>query len=63
MPLHIHPWFRNREKACENAGLLQALNSVGYTEKAAAEAAGESYEQIPVALTFKFNGTNYTASE
>ena len=40
MPISIHPYWRDKQKAMESAGLIAALNTVGYTEQVAAEAAG-----------------------
>jgi len=41
MPLSIHPYFRDKQKAIESVGLIPVLNSVGYTLQVALEAAGK----------------------
>lgn len=61
-PIHVAPYFRNKELAEEAAGLIQPVNSVGYTTVVAAEAAGTKAKQIPL-VTFNFNGTISTAKE
>jgi hypothetical protein len=40
MPLQIHPYFRDKEKAMEACLMIPARNSLGYTVQAAAESAG-----------------------
>jgi hypothetical protein len=39
MPIRIHPYYRDKERAMESAGLTPAVNSVGYTVQEAAESA------------------------
>ena len=44
MPFSIHPYFRDKEQAMETAGLIQSLDSVGYTVQVAEENAGTTPE-------------------
>jgi hypothetical protein len=62
MPIHIAPILRNRELALESAGLINAINSDGYTVIKNQEAAGLRPIQVPV-QTFHFNGKPYVSKE
>jgi hypothetical protein len=58
MPFQIHPYFRDKELAMESAGVIQALDSVGYTVQDAAEDAGTLPEPtILVGSNWFFGGT------
>jgi hypothetical protein len=62
MPIHIAPYFRNKEVAMEAAGLIVPINSDGYNAKVSAEKAGLSYKTVPL-LTFNLNGKQSIAKE
>ena len=59
MTIHIHPVFRAREDAEQNAGLIQKLDSDGFIVKKNNENLGATFRQSPKAA-FLFNGTSFT---
>lgn len=62
MPIHVAPYFRNKELAMEAAGLIAPLNSDGYNVAKAQEAAGLKSVQVPL-VTFNFNGKQSSGKE
>jgi hypothetical protein len=62
MPIHTAPYFRNKELALEASGLIVTLNSDGYNQLKAAQAAGQAPVQVPL-ITFNFNGKMTPAKE
>ena len=58
MPISYHPYFRDKQNAMQTAGLIQSLDSVGYTEREAAEDAGTiAPPTILVGKNWFFGGT------
>jgi len=62
-PIHTHPYFRNKEVAMEQAGLIIPLNSDGYKRVVDAENAGIRPKNVPVDQTFHVNGKVYKSKE
>lgn len=63
MPIHTHPYFRNKEAALETAGLINKVNSDGYQRIVDAEKAGIRPKNVPVAQTFIINNKALTSKE
>jgi hypothetical protein len=62
MPIHIAPYFRNKELAMEAAGLILPLNSDGYNQIVAAENVGLKTKFIP-SVSFDYNGKHFDSKE
>jgi hypothetical protein len=56
MPIHVNQYFRNRELALEEAGLIVKLNSVAYDNLVAAENAGLVGKKPLADIIYYFNG-------
>lgn len=59
MPIFVQPSLRQRQRAMELNGILQARNSVDVTQQQAKEAAGVKKVYTPGA-TIILRGTKYT---
>jgi hypothetical protein len=62
MPWHFAPVLRAIEEYRESSGIYQTLDSLGVTEKKAAESAGTSPKVVPVQFVSYYEGVKYTAS-
>lgn len=63
MPIHIHPYFRNKEAALESSGLVTpAQTSDGYQRVVDAENVGRA-KNVPVDTDFYFNNKKHHAKE
>lgn len=62
MPLHVQPVLRALELAAEAEGLIQPINSAGYTAVVAAENAGVRPPKPVPLITHKLRGNVYVAS-
>jgi hypothetical protein len=60
-PIHVAPYFRNKELHLESVGMINTINSDGYNNAKSAEAVG-AYHLIPV-ITFNLAGKQTTAKE
>jgi hypothetical protein len=58
MPLVLQPILRQRQKARENNGLIQARDTVTVTQIKAAEAGGRFKDQTPAFVILR--GTKYS---
>lgn len=63
MPIHVNQYFRNRELALEEAGLLVKNNSVAYENLVLAENAGLVGRKPLPDLTYYINGKVYKPKE
>lgn len=61
MPIHVAPFFRERELALEAAGLIPKINSDAYNAVVAEENAGTRAKNLPQNKTFNYNGNTYVA--
>lgn len=60
MSLHIAPTLREMENAKASAGLIQTVNSVGYTERQAQEGVTQPTPHVAWVNGYYFVGTKYT---
>lgn len=61
-PIHVAPAIRNLELAEEAAGLIQKINSDGYTLAVNQENAGQKPKTIPL-TNWKLNGNSFDGKE